>query len=207
MTAKDAYHHGNLRRAVMDEALRVIRDSGVEALSLRGLAAELGVSHAAPYHHFPDRLALLGALAEEGSALMDERMATAEEAAGEDPAARLLGIGIAYVTFAVERPDYYAVMSSPELAVHAGKTRASREGRGDTWGRLMRVVADAQHAGELPAGDPAVLGVKLWALVHGLAALWSTGVLAHLPQAEGGLESLAEEVLRAPLVSFPEEDR
>ena len=105
MTAKDAYHHGNLRRALLDGSLAVIAEKGVEGLSLRDVASRIGVSHAAPYHHFADKTALVNALALEGMALMDTQMALAEEAAGDDPKERLLGIGMAYVTFAVEHPD------------------------------------------------------------------------------------------------------
>lgn len=126
MSAKASYHHGNLRRELMDEALRVIRDKGVEAASLRSIAANLGVSHAAPYHHFADRTALLRELAHEGMGLMDERMAAAETRAGDDPGERLLGIGLAYVTFAVERPDYYAVIASPELMAAEGEAASPR---------------------------------------------------------------------------------
>ena len=73
------------------------------------------MSHAAPYHHFADKTALVHALAHEGMSLMDDRMAAAEEAAAATPTERLLGIGMAYVIFAVERPDYYAAMNAPEI--------------------------------------------------------------------------------------------
>ena len=201
MSAKDAYHHGNLRRALLDEALVVIGEKGVEGLSLREVAARVGVSHAAPYHHFADKTALVHALAHEGMALMDERMAAAEDAAGEDPQARLLGIGMAYVQFAVEHPDYYAAFNAPELTAGGEQIEQPPEQQGDMWGRLMSAVVACQQAGCLPQGDPVILGVYLWSLVHGVAELWRSGTLAQLPQAREGLEPLARQVLSAALGS------
>ncbi len=196
MVAKDTYHHGNLRRALLDEALVVIAEKGVEGLSLRDVAARVGVSHAAPYHHFADKTALVHALAHEGMAVMDGQMALAEEAAGDDARARLLGIGMAYVTFAVERPDYYAAFTAPEMA-SANQAEQPPEAQGDTWQRLVGAVVACQQEGSLPAGDPIVLAVYLWSLVHGLAELWRGGTLQQMPQAAGGLEPMARQVLSA----------
>jgi AcrR family transcriptional regulator len=86
--AKRAYHHGDLRRALLEAAWRLVTEKGLAALTLRELARAAGVSHAAPYHHFPTRTALLDALAEEGFTGLDRAMAqaTAEGAPG-DPAA------------------------------------------------------------------------------------------------------------------------
>ncbi len=200
MSAKDTYHHGNLRRALLDEALAVIAEKGVEGLSLREVASRVGVSHAAPYHHFADKTALVHALAHEGLALMDDEMAAAEEAAGGDPRQRLLGIGMAYVRFAVERPDYYAAFNAPELTSGGGGEQPE-EDQGDTWGRLISAVIACQKDGSLPAGDPVILGVYLWSLVHGLAELWRMGTLAQMPQGRQGLEPLASQVLSAALGS------
>ncbi len=143
MSAKDTYHHGNLRRALLDEALVVIAEKGVEGLSLRDVATRVGVSHAAPYHHFADKTALIHALAHEGMSHMDDAMAAAEEAAGEDPKAQLLGIGMAYVTFAVEHPDYYAAFNAPEINSPSAQRPdlQPEEGRGNTWAARERRCA------------------------------------------------------------------
>lgn len=204
LSAKDTYHHGNLRRALLDEALAVIAEKGVEGLSLREVANRVGVSHAAPYHHFADKAALLRALAREGMGLMDEAMAAAEDAAGDDPKARLLGIGMAYVTFAVEHPDYYAAFNAPEVNDLGAQAAAGQpaEEQGGTWERLLNGILACQTAGELPQGDPIVLAIYLWSLVHGLAELWRTGPLSLMPPAAGGLEPMARQVLSAALGSM-----
>ena len=161
------------------------------------------MSHAAPYHHFADKTALVHALAHEGMALMDDRMAVAEEAAGSDPKARLLGVGMAYVTFAVERPDYYSAMNAPEINNPDAQTQAAQpdEKRGNTWERLLDAIVACQQAGEMPSGDPVILGVYLWSLVHGLAELWRGGPLSLMPQASDGLEPMARKS------SWPHSDR
>jgi AcrR family transcriptional regulator len=204
MTEKAAYHHGNLRRALLDEALTVIAERGVEGLSLREVAMRVGVSHAAPHHHFAHKEDLIHALAHEGMALMDERMAAAAATAGNDPLQRLAAIGVAYVSFAVERPDYYAAFAAPEMAALSEDAPQPEESGGDTWGRLIAAVVECQKAGRLPAGDPMITGVSLWSLVHGLAELWRVGPLRQLPQASGGIEPLARLVVAAALGMPPE---
>ncbi len=203
MSAKDAYHHGDLRRALLDESLVVIAEKGVEGLSLREVAGRVGVSHAAPYHHFADKAALIHVLAHEGMKLMDEDMAAAEDAAGDDPKAKLIGIGMAYVSFAVEHPDYYAAFNAPEVNNPEAQADAVQpdEERGNTWQRLLNAIVACQQAGDLPQGDPTVLAVYLWSLVHGLAELWRSGPLSLMPQAAGGLEPMARQVLQAALGS------
>jgi AcrR family transcriptional regulator len=205
VNAKATYHHGNLRRALLDESLAVIGEEGVEALSLRDVAARVGVSHAAPYHHFADKSALIHAIAHEGMAKMHDAMEAAEAATDDDAERRLVAIGMAYVRFAVEHADYYAAFTAPEMTELAAEAEQPPAASGDTWGRLMGAVVEGQRSGVLPTGDPMVLAVYLWSLVHGLAELWRTGPLSKLPQASGGLEPLAGEVLRAALGSLETE--
>jgi len=216
MSAKDTYHHGDLRRALLDEALVLIGEKGVEHLSLREVAARVGVSHAAPYHHFADKTALIFALGQEGMQRLDDRMAAAERAAGDDAAARLLGIGTAYVLFAVENPEYFAAFTAPEMraaqetpdgrdvteALYSHEHQGDRA-PGETWVRLLNAVLACQASGDLPPGDPVILGVYLWSLVHGLAELWRTGPLPLMPQAAQGPEPLVRQVLATALESIP----
>jgi AcrR family transcriptional regulator len=195
MTPNDTYHHGNLRRTLLDGALKCIREGGLESLSLRKVAAVAGVSHTAPYHHFESKGDLVRALGYEGLGLMDERMAIREADAGDDPVERLLAVGSAYVGFAVERPDYHAAMRAPEMAEPHAADHAGEHG--GSWERLVRAVAACQNAGRLPAGDPTVAAVGMWSLVHGLAELWLTSPIPALPAAADGPGPFTEAVLRA----------
>ncbi|HEX8804061.1 MAG TPA: TetR/AcrR family transcriptional regulator, partial [Acidimicrobiales bacterium] len=108
-TERRPYHHGNLRRELLDAAAAAIEEGGPAALSLRNLAQRAGVSHAAPAHHFGDRAGLLTALAAEGY----QRLADALEAAGAG--GDFLEAGLAYVRFATTHPAHFLVMFEPSL--------------------------------------------------------------------------------------------
>ena len=161
MTTKDTrpYHHGNLRRAVLDAAIAVIAESGSDALSLRQLASRIGVSHGAPAHHFGDRAGLLTAVAAEGYDLLGDALEVAHQQGD------FLEVGLAYVRFAVDHPAHFLVMYQPSLyrvddpAVVAARGRAA--------------AALYGSAGTVGAAAPATdVGLAGWCLMHGLATLW-----------------------------------
>lgn len=166
------YHHGDLRRTLIEAAARLAAERGLRGLTLREVGRRAGVSHAAPYHHFPDRDALLAAVAEEGFRRFDVAQAAAAEAAGPAPRARLTALGVAYVRFAAAHPHYFRLMFRPELwrsGVYPGLTAAARR----TFARLRETVG-ACRGGE----DPQLPALLAWSAVHGLAALWLDGALA-----------------------------
>src|ERR671910_159369 len=103
------YHHGNLRRALLDEALATIRDEGVDGVTLREIGARLGVSRTALYRHFADKGALLTTVATEGFRALRLGLVTAWEEGGRDDEA-FRAMGVAYVRFAVANPSHYRVM-------------------------------------------------------------------------------------------------
>lgn len=138
-----AYHHGNLREALLERAAIVIAESGVEAVSLRGLARDLGVSHAAPSRHFSDRRALLAELAKDGFRRSAEEMAAGADAAGPDPVARYRALGRAYVRFAREHPSYFKAINHPEVRSHAGKELHEAQQK---WIATLRDGAEAARA-------------------------------------------------------------
>jgi AcrR family transcriptional regulator len=105
-----AYHHGDLRRALVHSALDVIECDGLASLSLRDLARRVGVSHAAPVHHFGDKAGLLTAIAADGFLLLAEELQRTYTASGS-----FLEVGVAYVRFAVRHRAYFEVMYRPEL--------------------------------------------------------------------------------------------
>ena len=127
------YHHGNLRRALIDEALATIRTDGVEGLTLRGIGSRLGVSRTALYRHFADKQALLTAVATEGFRLLRQELAAAWQG-GANGRASFDAMGTAYVRFAQANPAHYRVMfggfvmtgaCAPELAAEASGTFAA----------------------------------------------------------------------------------
>lgn len=113
------YHHGNLRKELLDRAAHVIAEQGIEALSLRALARDLGVSHAAPSRHFTDKAELLRALATEGNDRFIAYVLAAADAAGEDPLKRYAAMGKAYIRFSLTYPAFYRTLIHPDVAAHA----------------------------------------------------------------------------------------
>jgi AcrR family transcriptional regulator len=189
-----AYHHGDLRRALIEEAARLGSREGVEALSLRRVAAAAGVSPAAPYHHFKNKSDLLAAVADEGFRRLHAAM-TRASGAGRAVLTeeRLRGMGRAYVRFAVRNPHYFRLMFRPEIA------RAA-EPDPDSWGQrafflLIRTIQEM--LGEEGEPSDAVMKevVYAWSVVHGLAALWVDGALSiEDPFASWGIDALADHV-------------
>ena len=166
MTDPRAYHHGDLRRALLAAAVEVIEESGPAAVGLRDLARRVGVSHAAPAHHFGDKAGLLTALAVEGFGLLAEAL----EGAGDD----LLAAGVAYVDFAVRHRAHFEVMFRPDL-YHwdAPEARAAR----DRSGAALHSGVARLPAGRATAGAPQADAMAAWSIVHGFATLWLAGAL------------------------------
>jgi AcrR family transcriptional regulator len=167
--AERPYHHGNLRAALLGEAERTLRDRGIDALSLRDLARQADVSHAAPRRHFADRQALLDALAEAGFTRLADEVRAAIDDAGEDYQTRLRAAATAYERFATRDPALLDLM----FGVSPGP-------RYETPQRLFTIVGDlirqGQQAGQLPPGDPEPLRLLLVATLQGIAALITSGL-------------------------------
>jgi AcrR family transcriptional regulator len=114
-TEKAAYHHGDLREALIEAALEIIGEIGPPGLTIREVARRAGVSHAAPYRHFADKDELILAVVERGFEMLDADVRRARAAAGEDPIAQFAASGEAYLGFALGYPTYYQVMFSGDL--------------------------------------------------------------------------------------------
>ena len=163
------YHHGDLRRVLLDAATDAIESEGLDALSLRGIAARAGVSHAAPYRHFADKDALIAALAEAGFDELREDVARAA-ARGRDGVGRLVEAAVAYVDFAARRGGRYEVMFRHRRTGVAAHVAASDR----AFYGLAALIESAQAAGELPAVGRDDMARAAWALVHGLSELVRT---------------------------------
>lgn len=187
---KPGYHHGDLRRALLDAALRILEEEGPHALTLREVARRVGVTQAAPYHHFADKEAILAAVAEEGFTKLLESMVAAREAAGAKPAARLRALGAGYVGFAVRHPAHFRVMfvkmvdttQYPSLHTCADQSFAV----------LIEAIVEAQKAGVVRKGNAAELALLAWSAVHGLATLWIGGAATGPAGPGGTIEALAD---------------
>ncbi len=178
----DRYHHGDLRRALVDAALEVVAERGTGALGLREVARRVGVSHAAPTHHFADKAALIAAVGARAFGDLADAMNAAAAAAGNDAVARLKAAGVAYVRFAAERPALFRLMFGGELA-SVGDPALKRESR-----RAFDVLLDAASgvAGAGASPDQVELVVTTaWSVVHGLSLLWLDGHLGRRSRGGG----------------------
>jgi AcrR family transcriptional regulator len=156
----------DLRTTLLEATARVVAESGVDAVSIRALARDAGVSHAAHRHHFASRTGLLTALAAEGHRLLGAAL----EAAA---ATSFLDVGVAYVRFAHEHPGHFAVMFAPGILDESDADLAAARGR--TFAVLQAGVDAMAAEGRLDDAQAAV--VAAWSLVHGLATLAATGNL------------------------------
>ena len=179
------YHHGDLRAQLLARAAEIVARDGAEAFSLRAVAAELGVSHTAPRHHFGDRQGVFTALATEGYELLGEALETAAPLGFRE-------VGAAYVLFAVSHPGHFAVMHAPDLVHGADPALAAAAGR--TNRTLVQGVADVAPG---TRDQVAVRAAAAWGMVHGLATLALSGALERDRLVGGGLGDLHHLVLRA----------
>lgn len=139
------YHHGDLRTALMRRAVDVIGERGLEAVSLRALARDLDVSHAAPARHFPSRAALIQAIAVEGVTSLRDAVAAAMERADDDPIARLDAAGRAHLDWAYANPAHYRALRNPEVT--RGAEREIVAIVGEIVAAVRAAMAEAQADG------------------------------------------------------------
>lgn len=172
---KKGYHHGNLREALVEEALSLIEEEGVERLTLRAVARRVGVTHAAPYRHFADKTAMIGGVAEKGFRLLTDHLTRTLDAA-PSPVARLQALGRGYVTFALEHPAYFRLMFGPEAADKSRDPRLDEAAKA-AFALVPKTIAAAQEDGFVRPGDPLELAIGLWAVGHGVAVLLVDGAI------------------------------
>jgi AcrR family transcriptional regulator len=186
------YHHGDLRRALLEEAVRTIRDDGVAALTLRAVGARLGVSRTALYRHFADKSALLNAVSEDGFNRLSEALERAwTEAGGGVPGFEAQGR--AYVRFALDNPSHYRVMfgvwrsrEKDDSAVRAAGSRAFQ--------LLVDALIALQREGMVRRDEaPDRIALYVWAAVHGIAML---GIDDRLPDGPGGVREVTDYAVR-----------
>lgn len=165
--AATAYHHGDLRNALLATAVEELAEHGAASVSLRAIARRAGVSHAAPTHHFRDKAGLLTAVATQGYEMLGDRLA---ETAQRNPG--LAEVGATYVRFAVEQPAHFGVMFSPELIDADDPGLIAARDRART---LLRAGTD----------DP-VRALAAWSVVHGLASLLLDRTVTPVPPPDVG---------------------
>ncbi|MFT9785073.1 TetR/AcrR family transcriptional regulator [Streptomyces rhizosphaericola] len=175
-TERRPYHHGNLRTDLLAAAERSLKAHGAEQLSLRDLARDVGVSHAAPRRHFADRRALLDALAESGFMRLGAELRAAVDGIGDgsDLTARLHAFASAYVRFATENAALTGLMNSSK---HRPGATAVAEAAAAAFGQISDLIEEGQERGELEGDDPEEIGMVLYATILGITTMLNSGMI------------------------------
>ncbi|MBR0702789.1 TetR/AcrR family transcriptional regulator [Bradyrhizobium diazoefficiens] len=204
--AETPYHHGALRDALLQAAERVLERDGLAGLTLRAVAREAGVSHAAPTHHFGDLTGLLSELAAVGFRQFNAAMASSSDAAST-PLERALARPKAYVAYAQAHPGMYGIMFRTERLDYSRPSlheaaEASFAGLANAIG-AMRQEQISEDALTLNQGAAIA---RAWSMVHGFTTLLLDGrlkdILERLPEGTTA-ERLLEAMLTAPIAAKP----
>ncbi len=201
---KENYHHGDLRRALLDAARQLAEERGIDGFTLREVARRAGVSHAAPYHHFADKTALVEALAIETYKRLAQAVQAACDRKGGSALDRLGAIGITYVEFAVGHPAEFRLLTRFEVCpqplnsqlIGTAALPPIEEAANEAYHVLLRTIHEGQEAKLVAEGDLESLALTCWASVHGLATLILDGLIGKKPaHAQMGAGDLAKVVV------------
>lgn len=168
------YHHGDLRAALIDAAVEMVDEEGLDGLSIRGLARRVGVTHSAPYRHFDGKDELIAAMAESGFTSLKTAMLEAISD-GEDSRARFFNSGLSYVRFALDNRAMFRVMFCSQVDIGPTNPQVHRSHQ-EAYAVLVDLVEDCQRDGLIEPGPADAPATAAWALVHGLASLYVNGV-------------------------------
>ncbi len=191
-TSERAYHHGQLGSALLVAAERTLREQGVDRLSLRELARELGVSHAAPRRHFPDRQALLDALAVAGFERLDAQLRAATADAEDDFGSCVRVTVATYIRFASDNAALLELMFTAKHRPGADQVMTAAV---PAFTLMDELITRGQEEGELASGDPEQIGIVLFATMQGIATLIN-GDMVSQRLLDGLVDKAVEQFLR-----------
>ena len=175
----DGYHHGDLRRALIEAGRGLLEEKGVDGLTLRGAARRARVSQTAPYHHFADKAELVGGIAENGFEEFAAALRAGAGAGGESALQRLTGMGLAYVRFAVSNPQVFRLLFRPELrgGKQGGPVAAAVDRAGSAAYQVFLDAVKAAVEKGLVRGSVDDVAAASLSIVHGLSTLLIDGPL------------------------------
>ncbi|WP_298260124.1 TetR/AcrR family transcriptional regulator [uncultured Litoreibacter sp.] len=168
MTSENTpHHHGNLRPALIQAGIDILETEGTKGLSLRKIATRVGVTHAAPAHHFKGKAALLVAIAAKGFQVFADLMEKNRDAAPKDPQNQLLGLCQGYLQFAAENEALFELIFSTDIKPHANVDEDFRKSAN----RAFRLLEDTCALFEPSPKHSQGHEIMIWSLVHGYASL------------------------------------
>jgi AcrR family transcriptional regulator len=185
------YHHGNLRLALLNAARELAAENTIDSITLREVARRAGVSHAAPYHHFADKRALLRALAIDAFTELRTQMQLKWHS---DPMQNLKTIGLVYVQFALSHPTEFRFMFRRTLCEPKGTPDELTDIANETFEMLIQTIRTMQKLGIAVSGDSQEKALIVWSTIHGLSNLLIDAPIAPQPIPDGYLEHLIDVV-------------
>lgn len=196
-TSRRPYHHGDLRQALIDAALELVEEGGIDRVSVREAGRRAGVSPAAPFRHFASKVELMTAVAEEAMrrfrAEIDSELARVAEL---DALSRFRALGTAYLRWAVRSPAHFEVIST-RRAIDFGASEILMRTNEEIRAIMAALLREARDAGLLRVGDTDGLVLQARALAYGLARMWVDGQFD-----QWGGEGNAEELMRESLDGY-----
>ena len=176
---RDQYHHGDLEVALITTARKFVKKNGLESLSLRQIANEIGVSPSAAYHYFPDRNSLLSALGfslfEELADYQERELAKVPGASARAARERFRNLGRTYFDWAIREPHFFNLMFSDFCLIESSRDQAREENR--AYQSLINCLDDLVETGSMDKKVRASAELLSWSVVHGTTSLIVSGHL------------------------------
>lgn len=174
------YHHGNLRPALLKEAAKLIKTSGLEDLSLRKLAEKCGVSSMALYRHFPNKSALILAVLTQGYEILQQNMAEISKIHSSDDIIDLLkAIGYGYFDFAIKNKNFFYLMYGENIFPQRYKKQLDEKAN-ILFEFLKSVIKQGMERSKIIQADPNSIAFALWAYLHGITFLFLQGKVSNI---------------------------
>lgn len=196
----DSYHHGDLRAALLKAGLEILNKEGAHSLSLRDVARRVGVSHMAPYRHFPDKEALMAAIALEGFVALGEKVRAAVTPHAGNPATQLEEAAIAYVDFALDDTEHLRVMFGGFF--ERASYPSTREAATSVLAGLEAILQACQETGLVRKEPVERQAVAAWASVHGITLLLVEKQLQFLELSRDQAKDLVRYVARTVIAGM-----
>ncbi len=178
MSKKKAYHHGDLKNALIEAGTQIVSKDGAQALSLRKVAHQAGVSHAAPYAHFADKQALIAAISTEGYRRLYQALEATTQRHQGDPLRQLVEGAWAYVQFALNDSNHFNITLSGVVEKEKDYPAFVAMSQ-QSFALVVQIVEACQAKGILNPGPADVLAVGVWSLIHGFVSLLLEDQFSH----------------------------
>lgn len=196
MTGKEkkSYHHGDLYNELLSAGKRLLEESGIHNLSLRNVAQTIGVSHNAPYRHFKDKAALMKAIAESGFESLSAAFLKIIKKYPNDPIKQLKGLGLAYLSVAIQNPETTNLMFGGFTKKEIGWLTQTDRSSHASFQLLVDVIENGQQKGVFKTENPLECAIAAWSSMHGLAILITSGFLNDIAPSKHEITKLARRL-------------